>query len=46
MALTRPTADRFVLSGTLDGAQIAVTLRLVRAEDFPLMKAKFRWVGR
>jgi hypothetical protein len=40
----RPTADRLVLEGTMDGYRLRLQLRLVDVDTFRLLNSRFRWV--
>jgi uncharacterized membrane protein YphA (DoxX/SURF4 family) len=40
----RPAQDRLVLQGEMDGQRIALQLRLVELDTFPLLNSGFRWV--
>lgn len=40
----RPTADRLVLAGTMDGYKLRLRLRLLDFDTFRLLNSRFRWV--
>jgi hypothetical protein len=40
----RPTPDRLVLEGTMDGHALRLRLRLVDLDTFRLLNSRFRWV--
>ena len=40
----RPSSDRLVLEGTMDGYQLRIRLRLVELDTFRLLNSRFRWV--
>ena len=40
----RPSSDRLVLEGTMDGYQLRIRLRLVELNTFRLLNSRFRWV--
>jgi uncharacterized membrane protein YphA (DoxX/SURF4 family) len=40
----RPSADRLVLDGTMDGYTLRLRLRLVDFDTFRLLNSRFRWV--
>jgi uncharacterized membrane protein YphA (DoxX/SURF4 family) len=40
----RPSADRLVLEGTMDGYTLRLRLRLVDFDTFRLLNSRFRWV--
>lgn len=40
----RPSSDRLVLEGAMDGYQLRIRLRLVELDTFRLLNSRFRWV--
>jgi hypothetical protein len=40
----RPSADRLVLEGTMDGYELRLQLRLVDFDTFRLLNSRFRWI--
>jgi hypothetical protein len=40
----RPSADRLVLDGTMDGYKLRLRLRLLDFDTFRLLNSRFRWV--
>lgn len=46
VAYTRPAPDQLRLNGRFDGAELSMLLRRIDEKNFPLVKHKFRWVGR
>jgi hypothetical protein len=40
----RPSADRLVLDGTMDGHKLRLRLRLLDFDTFRLLNSRFRWV--
>ena len=40
----RPSADRLVLEGTMDGHTLRVRLKLLDSDTFRLLNSRFRWV--
>ena len=40
----RPSSDRLVLEGTMDGSQLRIRLRLVEFDTFRLLNSRFRWI--
>ena len=40
----RPSSDRLVLEGAMDGHQLRIRLRLVELDTFRLLNSRFRWV--
>jgi hypothetical protein len=40
----RPSDDRLVLDGTMDGHAIRMRLSLVGLDTFPLLNSRFRWI--
>ena len=40
----RPSSDRLVLEGTMDGHTLRLRLRLVDVDTFRLLNSRFRWV--
>jgi uncharacterized membrane protein YphA (DoxX/SURF4 family) len=43
-AYERPTRDRLILDGTMDGSRIRAELQLVERDTFRLLNGDFRWV--
>jgi uncharacterized membrane protein YphA (DoxX/SURF4 family) len=43
-ALQRPSRDRLVLEGTMDGHRIRARLALVELDTFRLLGSRFRWI--
>jgi hypothetical protein len=43
LAYTRPSPDRLELSGMVEGSRTVVTLRLMRTDEFPLMRTRLWW---
>jgi len=40
----RPSADRLVLEGTMDGYKLQLRLRLIDFDTFRLLNSRFRWI--
>ena len=43
-AIDRPSPDRLILDGEMDGHRIRTQLRLVEFDTFRLLNSTFRWV--